>query len=551
MKSICFLILLQLGYLTGWSQISPGDLAQAHAHLEGMSNCTKCHTLGSKISNEKCLDCHKEIKSRVDQKKGYHSSSMVYKKSCTICHSDHHGRQYQIIRFDKNKFDHKTTGYILEGKHASAQCGDCHKPANISDPVLKKKKVTYLGLDGECLTCHEDQHQKTLSSKCNECHTFDGFKPATRFDHARSAFKLKGKHREVECIKCHEKTMVNGKEFQKFKGIKSNSCSNCHKDVHNNSFGQKCSDCHVEESFKVIKRLSSFDHNLTNFKLEGRHIAVECSKCHKGSYTNPVKHSKCSDCHTDYHKGDFVKNGVMDDCKSCHDVNGFSPSNFTTERHNESAFRLEGAHMATPCIACHKKTNEWRFRKIGAKCNDCHTDIHKENLDPKYYPEANCLSCHSVESWRNIVFDHNVTKFPLQGKHKEQSCRSCHDMAQNGNINAGSNSQSQEKAGTASTKQSGTASGAGLKFTGLPSQCMECHDDQHAGQFNSNGVTDCKSCHSPEAWIASTFDHNNARFKLDGRHRDIACIKCHPVVEDPIKPYVLYKTGKIKCADCH
>ena len=44
-----------------FAQISPGDLSKAHASLEGVSNCTKCHTVGKKVTSEKCLDCHKEI----------------------------------------------------------------------------------------------------------------------------------------------------------------------------------------------------------------------------------------------------------------------------------------------------------------------------------------------------------------------------------------------------------------------------------------------------------------------------------------------------------
>ncbi|MCC6726954.1 MAG: hypothetical protein IT258_20805, partial [Saprospiraceae bacterium] len=42
-----------------------------------MSNCTQCHDLGDKVSNNKCLACHKEIKSLVDKKRGYHASKDV------------------------------------------------------------------------------------------------------------------------------------------------------------------------------------------------------------------------------------------------------------------------------------------------------------------------------------------------------------------------------------------------------------------------------------------------------------------------------------------
>jgi hypothetical protein len=92
-----------------FGQISPGDLTTAHAKLEGMSNCTKCHVLGEKVVNSKCLDCHTEIKNLMDEEKGYHSSADVKGKDCVKCHSEHNGRDFRIINFDPEKFDHNIT----------------------------------------------------------------------------------------------------------------------------------------------------------------------------------------------------------------------------------------------------------------------------------------------------------------------------------------------------------------------------------------------------------------------------------------------------------
>src|SRR6185503_11348080 len=37
---------------------SPGALAKAHAELEGISNCQKCHEQGKRVTAQKCLACH-------------------------------------------------------------------------------------------------------------------------------------------------------------------------------------------------------------------------------------------------------------------------------------------------------------------------------------------------------------------------------------------------------------------------------------------------------------------------------------------------------------
>ena len=173
-----------------YSQISPGDLTTAHADLEGISHCTNCHELGEKVYNKNCLNCHKEIKTLIDSNRGYHASGEVKNKNCYACHSEHHGRKFRIINFDSKNFKHSKAGYNLEGAHAKAECNDCHTPMYIADRELQKRAGTFLGLNSNCQTCHEDYHQKTLNSDCESCHNMEKFRPATKFDHNKTKYKL-------------------------------------------------------------------------------------------------------------------------------------------------------------------------------------------------------------------------------------------------------------------------------------------------------------------------------------------------------------------------
>ena len=509
------------------AQISPGELSEVHSALEGMSNCTQCHNLGDKVSDEKCLACHTEIRERIDANKGYHSSSGVKSKSCVACHNDHHGRTFEIIRFEKEKFDHNLAGYELLGAHAKKTCADCHKSEFITDAKIKKKKyASYLGLSTSCISCHNDYHQNTLSRICTDCHTYDNFKPASKFDHNRTKFKLAGKHQTLECIKCHKIENKDGKQVQKFAGIPFSNCTSCHTDVHKNQFGQDCRQCHSEESFHLIMGMENFDHNKTGFILENKHQAISCKTCHKTSLTDPLKYDRCNDCHTDYHNGQFAKPGVIPDCSACHTTKGFSAFSYTIEQHNESVFPLQGAHLATPCLACHKKTEKWNFRDIGIRCNDCHPDIHEPYIDKKYYPEAECKSCHSAARWGEINFDHNKTGFALAGAHIKQECRACHFVKdQEGRVNQ--------------------------RFSGLSASCTVCHKDVHVNQFEVEGVTNCNLCHDFNNWKATKFDHNTARFVLDGKHKNVACEKCHKTIRDGDLTYVQYKLNDFKCESCH
>ncbi len=525
-KNIVSVLLLVLLAGHAFSQLSPGDLSKAHAHLEGMRNCTKCHILGEKETTSKCLACHTEIKQLTDKNRGYHASSEVKGKKCAECHGEHFGRNFEIVKFDENDFNHQLSGYELQGKHATINCSDCHKTGFVKNKISQKKGATFLGLETKCLSCHDDNHRGTLSENCLSCHGQNSFVPAKGFEHSNTRFELTGAHSTVKCVGCHKKETRNGVVFQEFAGVAFANCTNCHTDIHKNKFGTDCTNCHTNVSFRRVKNLNSFDHEKTGYPLRGKHVSVDCKQCHKGSYTQPVKHGLCTDCHADFHEKQFMENGVATNCAECHSVETFTPSLYTIEKHNSSKFQLDGSHLATPCFACHKPEGKWNFANLGTHCVDCHENIHENYLDEKYMPDANCAQCHSNSVWTEITFDHNSTEFKLQGKHKNAGCRDCHFK--------------ENEAGTAIQE-----------FKMKDEGCVNCHADIHYNQFKLGDENNCKRCHTFTNWEPEKFNHNNARFKLDGEHAGLDCIKCHKPTDDLIENYTVYKFEDISCASCH
>lgn len=603
-KNILCLIIVFFTFLTGKveAQLSPGDLTNSHKHLEGISNCTQCHDLGSKVSNNKCLACHKEIRHRLDNKEGFHNTKDVKSKDCATCHSDHNGRNFDMVRFDEKTFNHTAAGYELTGGHKKIDCRDCHKPEYIPDPILKKRKETYLGLDRACAACHKDPHQKTLGNDCSKCHTTEAFAPAGKFNHDKTDFALTGRHKTVTCVECHQKETKNGLEYQRFSGVpfkncnschtdphKSNlgtnckechtdqsfsavgglskfnhsktpfplkgkhkqvdcrechqmeaspatifqdrlgvltsQCSTCHKDVHEGKFGINCAECHNEIAFLSVSNLEVFDHDRTSFALQGKHETVDCRKCHiSEKLTDPLPHNTCATCHKDYHESQFAVNGASPDCSKCHTVDGFAGSLFTLEDHQKTKMPLDGAHIATPCFACHQQDGKWTFRGLGERCVDCHQDIHAGQIAEKWYPDQACQNCHQTSVWRDNKFDHNNTNFKLSGKHALQDCRACHVP---------------------------DAVFTHGKFAGLAAQCSACHDNVHDNQFEIKGVTDCTRCHGFEDWTMADFDHKKTKFPLDGKHATVKCAECHKPVIRFEKTIIQYKFESFECAVCH
>ncbi len=225
------------------------------------------------------------------------------------------------------------------------------------------------------------------------------------------------------------------------------------------------------------------------------------------------------------------KNGIQTDCAECHSLdNLFSQTSFNLTRHQKTLFPLEGAHVATSCVECHKKNEKWSFKNVGKTCTDCHQDNHAGLINASYYLPSNCKECHTVNAWAEVSFDHNRTKWALKGKHEKTDCRSCH--------------YSKEKIpGKPSTQ----------KFAGLSNACSACHQNVHGDQFAINQVTDCNRCHKvADSWNVENFDHSKTQFPLDGKHARVECKACHKKVEVvDEKPIRIYKLASFRCIDCH
>jgi nitrate/TMAO reductase-like tetraheme cytochrome c subunit len=605
-KQIFWFVIFGLITFKVSAQLSPGDLTSAHAHLEGISNCTQCHDLGEKVSNNKCLSCHKAIKSRIDQKEGYHSSREVKGKECAECHSEHHGRKFEMIRFDEKSFDHNLTGYELTGAHKTADCRQCHKPDFMDQTNIDSPEKSFLGLDQQCLSCHTDYHQNTLPTDCNKCHVTEAFEPATKFDHDKSKFALLGKHKEVDCASCHKEEIRNGREFQQFTGLDFANCNSCHDDPHQNNLGTDCKSCHKESSFQDFVGRNRFNHNTTHFPLKGKHRPLDCKECHTIN-TGPlavfqdrkgVAVNDCNTCHEDVHDGKF---GLS--CSDCHNENSFTASiNLDAFNHNLTDFALQGKHEEVDCKKCHVSESFTEPLPFNT-CTACHEDYHEGafmvNLEVR-----DCADCHAVTGFEETLFtveQHQETDFPLEGSHLATACFECHlkedtwTFADLGNrcVDCHEDIHRGYIASTYYPEQECTqchstslwaevqfdhsltefqlegkhAEASCLDCHGKPEimksdqkwsgfeevsmDCITCHENIHKDQFAINGVTDCKRCHAFEDWSASNFDHSTTAFPLEGRHAEIECKDCHKPMVVNNEVITQYKFESFECVVCH
>jgi hypothetical protein len=184
------------------------------------------------------------------------------------------------------------------GGHLATPCESCH---------YKQRDWIFIGTSVACIECHKNIHENELKpefltdNNCEICHQTENWHTIT-FDHNKTDFPLLGKHSSVSCGSCHTKE-ENGAKSIIFTSQKKD-CESCHKDAH---FGQfrvdgisDCGRCHAYENWKPER----FDHNKTEFSLEGAHEKVECAKCHPRITQNgntfvkfKLEEFKCATCH--------------------------------------------------------------------------------------------------------------------------------------------------------------------------------------------------------------------------------------------------------------
>jgi hypothetical protein len=175
--------------------VKPGFLTASHTKYE--DDCAQCHDAFKKKSqNNLCLNCHKEVAADLKNNHGFHGASgYVKEKQCKSCHTDHKGREFNIVHVDKEAFSHDETGFSLSGAHSRANvtCEACH---------LQGKK--YRAAPKDCLSCHanNDTHKGQLGTNCASCHK-ETFWKDTYFDHKKTKFPLEGRHQKLACNACH------------------------------------------------------------------------------------------------------------------------------------------------------------------------------------------------------------------------------------------------------------------------------------------------------------------------------------------------------------
>jgi hypothetical protein len=423
------------------------------SHVDFEKTCSLCHQPLITSQDVLCMTCHTTVKDEINNQVGLHSR-IDSVESCSACHVDHRGRDFNPTLDSLGRFDHTITAFSLSRHQVNydaslMECDACHD-------FTQGSKVP----DQVCVDCHSQsgkidlaQHAVDYGENCLGCH--DGVDRMRTFDHNQTAYQLEGQHMQVACVSCHK----NGQ----YKGT-TTVCQACHAEpsVHAGEYSSSCVDCHTPQTWQTaILEDKPFNHELqTRFSLAHHSVdyldaPITCLNCHPDG-TQTTTTSVCSTCHTDHAPAFMVSHDGQygADCLNCHD----GVDRLSQFDHN-AVYPLEGRHAEIECAACHVNKI---YRGTPQECVTCHTE---PKIHAGYFG-LQCQDCHSIAAWAPA--DLRIHTFPLDhggqgesacivchpGKYVEYTCYGCHAHQVNTNMDS--------------------HVAAGISIQDLP-DCVRCH----------------------------------------------------------------------------
>jgi hypothetical protein len=355
------------------------------------------------------------------------------------------------------------------------------------------------------------------------------------------------------CNDCH----VNGS-----KELDDQKCLNCHdhndlrdriranKGFHASAKvrGKACESCHLEHKgrsydvmgWKSVGGEKAFDHDLTGWKLNGKHATTDCDQCHKARDKQGLKtymgtDRLCGACHLKEqpHKFEASEKDKLA-CERCHGESVWKPAKTTLQFNHDdkkdARMPLLGSHKDVACAKCHPKSvfNLPFAKPDGCGNTGCHESPHTGHL----FGKRDCEWCHSptFRTLKQQNFDHSEkTRFDLGPAHRKIKCYDCH------------------------TKALGESKPNGA--------CEVCHakDSHHGERFKEFGAPTprCATCHPSGGpkFAPTAFNHaKSTRFKLEFKHAELACRQCHrggsPSEFEDFRD-LMSTGGKLNCMGCH
>jgi hypothetical protein len=284
----------------------------------------------------------------------------------------------------------ETLGGVSSHAQTGKECGKCHAPfwspermsdlclrchsailSEMEDPSSLHGKL-FQGASAPCQSCHTEHHGSDAALTIMDAGTF----PHDVTGFALTKHQVQTWNGPFTCEDCHTRGIALFDPL---------ICAECHLSLdktytenHIQAFGETCLACH-----DGVDRFSNFDHNLSSFHLDGAHINVACTECHKNKVFKGTA-AECGDCHTEpaYHAGLFTGQA----CPACHSTAAWTPARYD----GPHPFPMDHGEKNNACADCHvPDLTIWT-------CTTCHdqAEMEEKHREERISDIKDCLGCH-------------------------------------------------------------------------------------------------------------------------------------------------------------
>ena len=213
------------------------------------------------------------------------------------------------------------------------------------------------------------------------------------------------------CLECHEPIAKQMKARSGLHGIMepetARRCAVCHSDHHGPDFAMVNDQSFINAG---VTR-ENFDHKSIRFAMEGKHLELDCTECHKNAEVKVLEEGEqfrflgldkdCASCHEDPHEGQMAFA-----CVECHTQKSWEE--LGSDGHDRF-LPLVGGHADVSCRECHAEDSDRSLEVIGKtrptprQCAACHESPHdRKFIDASASiaglgTSASCVACHKHE----------------------------------------------------------------------------------------------------------------------------------------------------------
>jgi len=472
-------------------------------------------------------------------------------------------------------FDHMTTGFPLDGAHATIDCESCHVGGQFEE------------LSTQCTACHDGVFSVGMSAdhipvadSCDVCHSTLSFSDSSSalMDHSVISGQT--------CVSCHNGITASGKPVTHVPT--TDSCEFCH-DInawtptfafdHAQAIGE-CYDCHngiIASGKDEATHINSTNvcgacHLSTtqwapvlDFNVDHAQVLGVCSSCHnniiargKGPFHVQTT-AECNLCHTTLAwipaAGGGGAGGAPDhsgfspaECAGCH--NGVTASG-KLPTHINSTDMCASCHQPFPASWAPVANSAVDHNEVLGTCSSCHNGTTATGKGPTHIiTNDECDTCHAVSAWIPASGGPGGGA-PDHSSFLPTDCAGCHN-----GVNASGKTATHINSTDmcASCHQPFPANWAPVAATAVDHGevigiCSSCHNNVVASGKTPNHINStntCDACHQPgpTPWApvqASAVDHG---------HVIGTCASCHDNVTAPGKTTQHMPTSDV-CDACH